>query len=264
MAVYRISNQIINIADNFVCTQMWTLFEMSVAVCDNLFITVTSRFSTQYGIEILEPQPGSAVLKSGNTLLSASEDWTNIVINLLDGKNDGVESLIIASIMTHLSTRGGMMVHSSLVDCGGRGILFIGPSGIGKTTQAELWQKYRNAVIINGDMALLREEDGKFTGYGCPWHGSSPYCENSHVPICGIVVLEQALENTIEKLDGLPLVSRLMNNIFLPKWYEKGVEAVMETMDHLASEVPVHLLRCRPDEDAVSLVESVLWEKDDW
>ncbi|WP_370839368.1 hypothetical protein [Intestinibacter bartlettii] len=32
-----------------------------------------------------------------------------------------------------------------------KGILFSAPSGTGKSTQADLWEKYENAEIINGD-----------------------------------------------------------------------------------------------------------------
>ena len=172
------------------------------------FIKISGHYNISFNIEInnLSPmkfnsielfvnQSGPAVLKNKNTILSASSDWTKASITLLDRKEDGLEGALIAAIMTHLSTRNGLMLHSSLVDFDGKGIMFVGLSGIGKTTQAELWMKYRDAVIINGDMALIREEEAGFTGYGCPWHGSSPYCENRQVPLCGIIVLEQAKEN---------------------------------------------------------------------
>lgn len=228
-----------------------------------LVMHVTSDVCFQNGIEILPPQPGYVYLKHQSALLSANITWTEACITLLDGKEDGLEGALIAAIMTHLSTRGGLMLHASLVDAGGRGILFVGPSGIGKTTQAELWMKYRNAIIINGDMALVGEKDGAFTGYGCPWHGSSPYCENRQVPLAGIVVLEQAKENTLERLRGVTMIERMMRNIFLPHWYQKGAEAAMETVDHLLSTVPVYLLKCRPDEEAVAMVERALFDPHD-
>lgn len=197
-------------------------------------------------------------IKYKNALLSANDDWSEACITLLDGKEDGLEGALIAAIMTHLSLHHGLMLHSSLIDVDGSGIMFVGPSGIGKTTQAELWMKYRDAIIINGDMALVHEEDGVFRGYGCPWHGSSPYCENRDVLLKGIIVLEQASENTIEKLDGLVLFERMVNNIFIPHWFKPGVESAMETIDHLLTNVPVYLLKCRKDEEAVSMVERVL------
>lgn len=239
--------------------ECWNKFEAQKSVNIDWTITIRYFWEFQYGIDILPPQPGPAILKSKNALLSANADWTEAAITLLDGKDDGVEGAVIAAIMTHLSTRGGIQMHSSLIDYNGKGIMFIGPSGIGKTTQAELWMKYRDAIIINGDMALVHDDGDKFSGHGCPWHGSSPYCENRQVDLSGIIVLEQAGENTIERLSGVTMIERVMQNVFVPTWYEKGVEGVMETVDHLLSTVPVYLMRCRPNEDAVSLVERTLF-----
>lgn len=247
---------------NWAKGHQWDMFFQEIANAA-LVIDVKKRLIQYYDVDVFLPQPGPAVLLSKNALLSANEDWTEACITLLDGKEDGLEGALIAAIMTHLSTRGGLMLHASLVDAGGRGILFVGPSGIGKTTQAELWMKYRDAVIINGDMALVGEKNGTFTGYGCPWHGSSPYCENRQVPLYGIVVLEQAKENTLERLHGVTMIERMMRNIFLPHWYQKGAEVAMETVDHLLSTVPVYLLKCRPDEEAVAMVERALLDSHD-
>lgn len=230
-----------------------------------LLLKMGTSSCLKYGIEVLNELPygNSDILKNRNMLIRANADWSEVCINLLDGKEDGLEGTLITAIMTHLSTRGGLMLHTSLVDYQGKGILFVGPSGIGKTTQAELWMKYRDAIIINGDMALVGEKDGSFTGYGCPWHGSSPYCENRQVPLAGIIVLEQAKENTLERLHGVAMIERMMRNIFLPHWYQKGAEAAMETVDHLLSTVPVYLLKCRPDEEAVAMVERALFDTND-
>lgn len=251
----RINEQCAGLEWKKFLTELCDSYHISIHICRNLV--------SQYNISVFQHQPGCMILKSKNALLSANSDWTEASITLLDGKEDGLEGALIAAIMTHLSTRHGLMLHSSLVDYNGKGIMFVGPSGIGKTTQAELWMKYRDAVIINGDMALVHEEEDGFTGHGCPWHGSSPYCENRQVPLHGIIVLEQAAENTIERLSGVLLIERMMNNIFLPHWYPEGVEAAMETVDHLLSKVPVYLMKCRPDEGAVEMVEGVLFTEDD-
>lgn len=261
MEAYQVVSNLI-ISDT-VSLGQWENFKAQDSSDADIIIKVNKNHLYQYGIEILPKQPGQFVLKSQNALLSANSDWTEASVTLLDSKEDGLEGALIAAIMTHLSTRRGLMLHSSLIDSDGKGIMFVGPSGIGKTTQAELWMKYRDAVIINGDMALIREEEEGFTGYGCPWHGSSSYCENRQVPLYGIIVLEQALDNTVKRLSGVTLIERMMNNIFLPHWYPKGVEAAMETVDHLLTQVPVYLMKCRPDEDAVKMVEGVLFTEND-
>ena len=152
-----------------------------------------------------------------------------------------------------------LQLHSSLIDHCGHGLMFLGPSGIGKTTQAELWNKYRDALIINGDIVFVQETDDGFLGWGTPWHGSSPYCENTSVPLKAMIVLKQAPENSIRELTGFEKVTEVSNSVFYPQWLENGMELCLETLDHLLTRIPVYELSCRPDEDAVRLAEEAVF-----
>lgn len=153
-----------------------------------------------------------------------------------------------------------VQLHSSLISHKNQGILFLGPSGIGKTTQAELWNKYRDALIINGDIVFVQETPDAFLGWGTPWHGSSPYCENTSVPVAAMVVLKQAPENSIRELTGFEKVAEVSNSVFYPQWVEGGMELCLETLNHLLTKIPVYELSCRPDEGAVELVEQVVFD----
>ena len=137
--------------------------------------------------------------------------------------------------------------------------MFLGPSGIGKTTQAELWNRYRDALIINGDVVFVQETEETFLGWGTPWHGSSPYCENTNVPVEALIVLKQAPENSIRELTGFEKVTAVSESVFYPRWLEGGMELCLETLDHLLSALSVYELSCRPDEGAVELVERTVF-----
>lgn len=50
-----------------------------------------------------------------------------------------------------LLQRGIFTLHSAAVQTRFGAILFCGRSGIGKSTQANLWKEYENALILNGD-----------------------------------------------------------------------------------------------------------------
>lgn len=163
---------------------------------------------------------------------------------------------------THAVQRHMIQIHSSLIEHKGRGLMFLGPSGIGKTTQAELWHKYRDALIINGDIVFVQETEESFLGWGTPWHGSSPYCENTSVPVEALVVLKQAPENSIRELTGFEKVTAVSNSVFYPRWLENGMELCLETLDHLLSALPVYELSCRPDEEAVKLTESIVFGRE--
>lgn len=60
-----------------------------------------------------------------------------------------------------LLQRDAMILHASFVSTRYGGLLFSGVSGIGKSTQADLWQRYEGAELLNGDRTVLRRMDGR-------------------------------------------------------------------------------------------------------
>ena len=167
--------------------------------------------------------------------------------------------LMMAGFYSYRSLHGAALLHASAVSYKGRAIVFTAASGVGKTTQAELWQKHRRATIINGDKVFLAEESGKFVAWGSPWKGSSPYAENMGVEASAIIVLEQAEENSIRKLSGMETLEKLLPHVFFPNWDPRCEKAVFDLMSTLLERVDVYLLRCRPDEDAVALTEKTVF-----
>ena len=189
-------------------------------------------------------------------LVSSAWDYSQMLI--LDNLSN-MYAFLAQIFNSYVLKKQIIQFHSSLIKTNGKGLMFLGPSGIGKTTQAELWNKYRDALIINGDIVFVQETPEAFLGWGTPWHGSSPYCENTSVPLKAMIVLKQAPENSIRELTGFEKVSAVSNNVFYPRWLENGMELCLETLDHLLSRIPVYELSCRPDEEAVKLTEETIF-----
>lgn len=188
--------------------------------------------------------------ESGEILFSNS-DWSEVSSYFIS-KSDSEFALPLAALCSKFSYYEAFLVHASCVDYNGQGVLFTGYSEVGKTTQAELWNKFLNADIINGDKAFIRNVDGKFFAYGLPWKGSSTYCLNRKVPLKGIVVLRQSKINQITRLD-MKATEYFMPHIFLPYWDKMCLNNALDTFNTLLEKVPVWLLGCRPDEEAVKL-----------
>lgn len=199
-------------------------------------------------------------LSYNNTVLLSNFNWKNNYI--IFSREEDLEFMLSKIFYTHAVQRHMIQLHSSLIDYYGHGLMFLGPSGIGKTTQAELWNQYRNALIINGDIVFVQETEEAFLGWGTPWHGSSPYCENTNVPVEALIILKQAPENSIRKLEGFEKVTAVSNSVFYPRWLENGMELCLETLDHLLSKLPVYELSCRPDEEAVELTEKTIFGRE--
>lgn len=106
---------------------------------------------------------------------------------------------------------------------------------------------------------FAQETQGRVLGWGTPWHGSSPYCENASVPVSALIVLRQAKKNTIRELSGFEKVTAVSRHVIYPTWLENGMELCLETLDHLLTALPVYELSCRPDEDAVRLTEEKIF-----
>lgn len=209
-----------------------------------------------YGIDVLDVHGMQNALRNESGVLLADENWE--FGRLYGNSTDELMSLAIMQLYSYLVTRDTLLIHSSLVDYNGSGIMFLGPSGIGKTTQAEKWKKYQNAEILNGDMVFVRKNKDGFYGYGSPWHGSSPYYENAKVKLKALVVLEQAQENELYRLDDFEVLHGLMDQVFLPHWQMDEMEACLNTIDELLAAVPVYHLANRADEEAVLLVKNEL------
>lgn len=198
------------------------------------------------------------IVRKDRDVMLVKGSWNKALILPIQNVTN-FNSFICQIFYTHAVQRHIIYLHSSLIDYQGNGLMFLGPSGIGKTTQAELWNQYRDALIINGDVVFVQETPDAFLGWGTPWHGSSPYCENISVPVKALIVLKQAQENSIRELTGFEKVTAVSNNVFYPRWLEGGMELCLETLNHLLSALPVYELSCRPDEEAVRLTEEAVF-----
>lgn len=151
-----------------------------------------------------------------------------------------------------------LILHASFICFEGNGILFSAPSGIGKSTQADLWKQYMNAEIINGDRAGLRKKDGVWHAYGLPYAGSSRIYKNESAPLKAIVVLEQGSENVIKELNQMEAMHHLLPEFSLQRWDEHFMQKALDQIIEILNEIPVYLFTCRPDKDAVKLLHDTI------
>lgn len=220
------------------------------AYSNSNYLLEISRLHIDSNLEIFVKYKGS--------FMALDDNW-KIGCIFSDGNKEAFNVFTNQIFYTHAIQRRIIQFHSSLIDMQGRGLMFLGPSGIGKTTQAELWNRYRDALIINGDIVFVQETEGSFLGWGTPWHGSSPYCENASVPVDALIVLKQAPENSIRELTGFEKVTAVSNSVFYPTWLENGMELCLDVLNHLLRALPVYELACRPDEEAVALTEKTIF-----
>ena len=153
---------------------------------------------------------------------------------------------------------GAMILHSAYMLRDGEAILFSAPSETGKSTQADLWEKYRGTRTVNGDRSLLIREPEGWYAYGFPVCGSSEICHNEAYPVRAIVMLKQAKKNQVYPLPGIQAVRELMAQITVNAWDVAFQMSVIDKLEQLIAEVPVYRQECDISEKAVECLEKKL------
>lgn len=150
------------------------------------------------------------------------------------------------------------ILHTSFISWHGEGILFTAPSGTGKSTQAELWSCTEKAEIINGDRAILRKSGEEWRAYGLPYAGSSDIFRNESAPIKAVVVLRQADHNEIRQLRPAEAFKWIYSETIIRSWDNEFQKNIADLLTDLVMHVPVYILRCLPDEEAVAVLKQKL------
>lgn len=175
-------------------------------------------------------------------------DWRSLL-------NSGVGELMIRTAI--LFTKG-LVFHASGLDDNGKGIVFIGHSGAGKSTQVQMWQEESGVVAMNDDRIAVRiGEEGPMC-YGTPWGGTANIAKNHAAPLKAMIILEQAPENSIQLYANEKVPVELMARTFLPYWDKGLMQLAMENLERIIQQVPVYLLRCRAEKSVIPLVRSVI------
>ena len=158
-------------------------------------------------------------------------------------------------LVANLLGRGrGVELHScGVIDGRGRGHLFAGVSGAGKTTTARLWGAAASG-IVSDDRVIVRERDSAMWMFGTPWHGEAELSMPEGVPLAGVYLLVQSEANAIRALDAAEAVARLFRCAF-PLFYDgASLDFTLAFLSRLVASVPVRELQFIRDSSVVDLV----------
>ena len=152
-----------------------------------------------------------------------------------------------------------LVLHCAYIDYDDTAILFSAPSGVGKSTQASLWERYRGAVTKNGDRSLISINDGECIASGWPVCGSSEICSNSSHRIKAIVMLSQSPQNNVTTLEPMQAFPKIYSQITINSWNRSAAEKAITLIEKLINTVPVYHLSCNISQDAVDTLHSAIY-----
>jgi len=206
--------------------------------------------------------PGADGSARVQALLKANSTWDDLTLtesrtgstwqSLL---NIGAGELILRTSMLFTD---GLVFHASGIDDNGRGLVFVGHAGAGKSTQAGLWKHIPGAIAMNDDRIAVRRGSYGAICYGTPWGGTGDVARNHQAPLSAIILLEQASENSIEPLATSISAPMLFARAFVPYWDQALIERTVTNLNAILDCVPVYRLRCRPEPSIIPLVRTVL------
>lgn len=162
----------------------------------------------------------------------------------------GLESLLLQE--------NRLCLHASCVQTHLGGILFSGRSGIGKSTQSDLWCRHRGARLINGDRPILSVADDGWLAWGSPYAGSSRCHIPESCPVSAIVMLRQDYACSLRRLTQPEAFRAIWSGLTMNSWNEKLTERAVELAIQLIDTVPVLEFGCTPDARAVDFLEGEL------
>lgn len=162
------------------------------------------------------------------------------------------------------SSCGALLFHASVISHGGRGYLFLGKSGTGKSTHSRLWlQHIEGCELLNDDNPVVRLVDGRPWVFGTPWSGKTPCYKNAGVPVGGFVRLWQAPVNEVERLSAVQAYAALLPTVSGMRWERRWADAVSATIGRVVGAVPVFSLKNRPERAAALLSFNALKRADE-
>ena len=153
--------------------------------------------------------------------------------------------------------KGTLLIHSSVIKNDGKGYLFLGKSGTGKSTHSSLWLKHiKGSELLNDDNPVIRIYTDEIVVFGSPWSGKTPCYKNDSALIGAFVQIKQDSENRIQRNRPLQAFAVLLPSMSVMKWDKHIYNSICDSVGRLIERVPLYTLGCRPDQEAAEVCHS--------
>ena len=165
-------------------------------------------------------------------------------------------------LINYLAQRNeGIFTHAFGVrDLDGKGLLFSGKSGCGKSSSARLWHEHSKAMVLNDDRIIVRKYNGKFFIYNSPWHGIfNDYIVSriKSAPLEKLFFIHHSHKNVARKTSEKEAFSLLYPALFPTFWDKKCLVNIVSFSQDLIKKVPSYSLGFVNDEKVIGFVRSL-------
>ena len=187
--------------------------------------------------------------------LITDKAFSKAKFRILGSPRFSINSVMMLLFAFSTQRKNTLLMHSSVVVKDGKGYLFLGRSGTGKSTHSQLWiDNLEGCELLNDDNPVLRiEENGEIRVYGSPWSGKTPCYRNLDYPVGAIVDLHQAKKNKIRKLNIVQAYAMMYVSCSGARFIKEMADGLHASSERVICTVPCYSLDCLPNAEAASL-----------
>jgi signal peptidase I len=138
---------------------------------------------------------------------------------------------------------GEIMIHGSGVICNGRGWVFTGRSGSGKTTMAGIFDRNGDRVV-HDDRLILMKDDGRWVMHSTPVYRND---EPRSSGVDHLWIISHGRSNISAPLSGAEAAGLIMANCIQQNWDGDATTRLVAAVADLASSVKISRLQFLPD-----------------
>lgn len=156
-----------------------------------------------------------------------------------------------------LASRDGMTLHANGMVVAGRGVLFCGDSGQGKSTLTRM-MRWRGHRTICDDRMLIRRDGERFMLHGSWCHGSRIEVDNCSAELAGIFFLSHGNSSRVERVRRHGRAVRMVLRAFGKSVFTADHwRSVLELVDDLCRKIPVYEVDFDLSLDVCEMIEEV-------
>ncbi len=206
-------------------------------------------FSPIYGAGPYKKAVIEASLRSGRILLERSV--------FADAKTvDPFEHPLTELLLSRRLCDGtGCEVHAcGVVTDDGRGFLFPGQSGAGKSTIARLFEQDSRFTVLSDERLVIRRSPDGMRMYGTPWHGDGGMALPDNAPLTHIFFLVHAGDNQVGRLSPGTAAARLFACGFPPFYHPRSLDFMLGFYESAIQSVTFGEFAFLPDRSAVNFL----------